>query len=47
MNMSDERFWTMPPGLFLDLWTCHKQWLGLEKAARMMSIDDVVPIAAV
>jgi len=33
----------MPIGLFLDLWACHKQRLGLEKAVREQSIDDVMP----
>ena len=43
MGMSDEKFWLMPIGLFLDLWACHKQWHGLEKPARETSIDDVIP----
>ena len=34
----------MPIGLFMDLWCCHKQWLGLEKVAREQTIDDVVPV---
>ena len=44
MGMSDEKFWLMPIGLFLDLWACHKQWHGLEKPARAeATIDDLVP----
>lgn len=43
MHMDAEEFWLMPIGLFLDLWACHKQFLGIEKAAREVSIDDVVP----
>jgi len=43
MGMSDEKFWLMPIGLFLDLWACHKQFLGIEKPAREQTIDDVVP----
>jgi hypothetical protein len=42
MGMKPEDFWCMPIGLFLDLWACHKQWLGLEKAVREQSIDDIV-----
>ena len=42
MGMSDEKFWLMPIGLFLDLWACHKQWHGLEKAAREQTIDDII-----
>jgi hypothetical protein len=44
MGMGAEEFWLMPIGLFLDLWCCHKQWMGLEKAARSISIDDVLPL---
>ena len=43
MGMRPEDFWLMPIGLFLDLWTCHKQFLGIEKVAREQSIDDVIP----
>jgi len=34
----------MPIGLFLDLMACHKQFLGLEKPVRVLSIDDLVPV---
>ena len=44
MHMGDEQFWTMPLGLFLDLWACHKQFLGLEKSFIEQTIDDVIPI---
>ena len=44
MGFSDDKFWTMPLGEFLDLWSCHKQWLGLEKAAREVSIDELIPL---
>ena len=43
MGMKPEEFWLMPVGLFLDLWACHKQFLGLEKPVREQSIDDLVP----
>ena len=43
MHMRAEEFWLMPIGLFLDLWTCHKQFLGLEKPTREQTIDDVIP----
>ena len=43
MGMSDEKFWLMPIGLFLDLWACHKQFLGLEKPQAPLSIDSVIP----
>ena len=43
MHMSDERFWTMPLGLFLDLWEAHKQFLGIAKPKLALSIDDILP----
>jgi hypothetical protein len=44
MGMSAEDFWLTPLGLFLDLWSCHKQFLGIEKARREITIDDVIPV---
>jgi len=45
MGMSDEKFWLMPIGLFLDLWAAHKQWLGIEKPVRAeVSIDTAIPL---
>lgn len=41
MGMSPDDFWGMPIGLFLDLWTCHRQCLGLEKPRVSYSIDDL------
>ena len=43
MGMSADDFWLTPIGLFLDLWACHKQFLGIEKPKRTFSIDDVIP----
>ncbi len=43
MGMSPDEFWLMSIGLFLDLWCCHKQWLGIEKPRRQRTIDDVIP----
>lgn len=34
----------MPLGKLLDLWTCHKQFIGIEKPKREVTIDDVIPI---
>lgn len=44
MHMDAEEFWLTPLGLFLDLWACHKQFLGIEKAYQAISIDDIIPI---
>ena len=43
MGMSPDDFWLMPIGLFLDLWTCHKQFLGIEKPRKNWRIDDIIP----
>ncbi|MDD4688322.1 MAG: hypothetical protein PHE51_01060 [Eubacteriales bacterium] len=43
LRMEADVFWLTPIGLFLDLWTCHRQYLGIEKSYHEMSIDDVVP----
>jgi len=43
MGMSNEDFWLCPLGLFLDLWTCHKQFLGIEKPKTEVFIDDLLP----
>jgi len=44
MGMSPDAFWHMPVGLFLDLWTCFKQWNGIEKAKRDVGIDEIIPL---
>jgi hypothetical protein len=41
--MADE-FCLTPLGLFLDLWACHKKFLGIEKAHRNVDIDDIIPL---
>nr|DAQ27819.1 MAG TPA: hypothetical protein [Caudoviricetes sp.] len=43
MHMEPEQFWLTPIGLFLDLWACHKQFLGIEKPYWEQTIDDVIP----
>jgi len=43
MGMGEDEFWLMPIGLFLDMWACHKQFLGLEKPKRHYTIDDIIP----
>ena len=44
MRLFVDEFWTMPFGLFMNLWACHKQFLGMEKPSREQTIDDVVPL---
>ena len=43
MGMGSEEFWLMPIGLFLDLWACHKQFLGMETPKKTRTIDDIIP----
>lgn len=43
MGMAAEDFWLTPIGLFLDLWACHKQFLGIEKPRKSWTIDDIIP----
>ncbi len=33
----------MPFGLLLDLWECHRQYNGIAKPKREITIDDVIP----
>ena len=43
MNMAPEDFWLTPLGLFMDLWECHKQFLGIASPKTEIFIDDVIP----
>jgi hypothetical protein len=33
----------MPIGYLMDLWECHKQFIGISKPSREFYIDDLVP----
>jgi hypothetical protein len=44
--MAADDFWLTPMGLFLDLWACHKQWLGLVKPLEERSIDEIIPLGS-
>jgi hypothetical protein len=43
LNRSEEETWLMPLGLLLDLWECHKQFLGMAKPKREHFIDEIIP----
>jgi len=43
LHLSQEEVWQMPFGLLLDLWECHKQYHGISKPRRELSIDEVIP----
>ncbi|MGD6778461.1 hypothetical protein ACQCT3_02640 [Sutcliffiella horikoshii] len=44
LNRKEEEVWLMPLGYLLDLWECHKQFNGIAKPMREVSIDDVIPV---
>jgi len=43
LRRSEEETWLMPIGLLMDLWECHKQYLGIAKPKVETFIDDVIP----
>jgi hypothetical protein len=43
LNRSEEETWLMPIGWLMDLWECHRQFLGMAKAKRELFIEDVIP----
>ena len=44
LHLGSEEVWLMPVGFLLDLWECHKQFMGIAKPKREMCIDEVVPM---
>lgn len=44
LHLSSEEVWLMPFGFLLDLWECHKQFMGITKPKREADIDEVVPM---
>ncbi|MEG0091246.1 MAG: hypothetical protein RSA20_05465 [Oscillospiraceae bacterium] len=43
LGFSQQETQLMPLGTLLDLWECHKQFLGLAKPKREMFIDEIIP----
>ena len=43
MNLTEDEAWLTPLGLLLDLWECHKQYLGVSKPITEMNLDDLIP----
>lgn len=43
LHLSVEETMLMPFGLLMDLLECHKQFLGMAKPKRELTIDDVIP----
>lgn len=43
LGFTPEETMLLPFGLLLDLWECHKQFLGMARPKRELTIDDVIP----
>ena len=43
LSLSQDEVWLMPFGLLMDLWECHKQFMGIAKPKQVLTIDDVIP----
>mgnify|MGYP004468042915 FL=1 len=43
MHLSQDEFWLMPFGLFMDLWECHRQYNGISKPKQNLTIDEIIP----
>ncbi len=41
--MTEIQVWLTPIGKLLDLWECHKQFLGIAKAKQEAYIDEIIP----
>jgi hypothetical protein len=43
LNRKEEEVWLMPIGYLMDLFECHKQFIGISKMRKQYFIDDVIP----
>jgi hypothetical protein len=43
LGFTQDEVWLMPVGLLLDLWECHREFLGLSAGRRDVGLDEVVP----
>ena len=43
LRRTEDETWLTPLGLLLDLWECHKQYIGVAKPKVEIFIDDVIP----
>lgn len=44
LHLTQDEVWLTPFGLLMDLWECHRQYLGQAKPKRELLIDDILPI---
>jgi hypothetical protein len=42
LGLSEDEIWLMPIGKLLDLFECHRQYLGISKPYREIFIDEVI-----
>jgi hypothetical protein len=42
LHKTEREFWLTKMGKFLDLWECHKQFLGISKPKREVFIDEIM-----
>jgi hypothetical protein len=42
LNRSEAETWLTPIGLLMDLWECHRQYMGMAKPKREIFIDDLI-----
>jgi len=43
LNRTEDETWLTPFGLLMDLWECHRQFLGMAKAKQELFIEDIIP----
>ena len=43
LGRREEEVWFMPIGYLMDIWECHKQFVGIAKPKREYLIDDIIP----
>ena len=43
LHLSMDETMLTPFGLLMDPWECHKQFMGISKPRRELTIDDVIP----
>ena len=44
LHREEVEVWLMPIGELLDQWEIHKQFTGMAKPKREVSIDEIIPV---
>ena len=42
MHLKLNKFWTVRSGLFMDLWERHRQYNGISKPKRNLTVNDII-----